>query len=47
MHYDRTGLNKAIDVAKSNNSKEFMVCHYIFLIMDSNFKALDVMVAMI
>ena len=40
-YYDRIDISEAIDLAKSNNSKECMICHYcFFLIMDSNFKIL-------
>ena len=28
LHYDRTDLSEGTDVAKSNNSKEFIVCQY-------------------
>ena len=28
LHYDRIDISKGIDLAKSNNSKECMVCHY-------------------
>ena len=28
--YDRTDLSKGIDLAKSNNSKECMICHHCF-----------------
>ena len=28
LYYDRTDISEGIDVAKSNNSKECMVCHY-------------------
>ena len=30
MHYDRIYSSEGIDVAKSNNKKEYMVCHYSF-----------------
>ena len=26
LYYDRTDLSKGIDVAKSNSSKEYMIC---------------------
>ena len=28
IHYNRINLSEGIDVAKSNNSKECIVCHY-------------------
>ena len=30
MHYDRIDLSKGIDIAKTINSKECMICHYWF-----------------
>ena len=30
MHYDRTDISAGIDLAKSNNSKEFMFRRYFF-----------------
>ena len=27
LHYDRIDLGEGIDVAKSNNSKECIICH--------------------
>ena len=30
LHYDRTDISKGIDLAKSNNRKECMICHYWF-----------------
>ena len=30
LYYDRIDITKGIDPAKSNNSKECMVCHYWF-----------------
>ena len=47
LYYDKIDISEGIDPAKSNNSKECMVCHYWFLIMGSNFKILSVIVAMI
>ena len=60
---DRIDISEGIDLAKSNNSKECMICQYwfsksnnskecmicqyFFLIMDSSFKILYAMVAMI
>ena len=37
LYYDGIDISKKICLAKSNNSKECMICHYLFLIMDSNF----------
>ena len=34
LHYDRIDKSKGIDLAEGNNSKEFIICHYWFLIMD-------------
>ena len=31
LYYDRIDVSKGIDVAKSNNSKECVICHYFFL----------------
>ena len=28
LYYDRIDLSEGIDVAKSNNSKECIICHY-------------------
>ena len=30
LHYDRIDTSDGIDLAKSNNSKECMICHYWF-----------------
>ena len=30
LYYDRIDISEGIDLAKSNNSKEFMICHYWF-----------------
>ena len=30
LYYDRTDISEGIDLAKSNNSKECMICHYCF-----------------
>ena len=30
LYYDKTEINKGIDLAKSNNNKECMICHYWF-----------------
>ena len=47
LYYDRIDISEGTDLAKSNRSKEFMICHYWFLIMDSNFKILYAMVVII
>ena len=39
-YYDRIDLSERIDPAKSNNSKEIIVCCYWLKIMGSNFKIL-------
>ena len=31
LHYDRIDGSKEIDVAKRNNSRECIICHYWFL----------------
>ena len=28
LYYDRTDISEGIDLSKSNNSKECMICHY-------------------
>ena len=30
LYYDKIGLSKGIDLAKSNSRKECMICHYWF-----------------
>ena len=30
LYYDRIDTSKGVDLAKSNNSKECMICHYWF-----------------
>ena len=30
LHYDRIDINEGIDVAKSNNSKECIICYTFF-----------------
>ena len=30
MYYDRIDISEGIDLAKSNNSKECMICHFVF-----------------
>ena len=49
LYYNRNriDISKEIDLAKSNKSKEYMIYHYRFLIMDSNFQTLHGMVSMI
>ena len=47
LYYDRIDISEGIDIAKSNNRKEFMICLYWFLIMDSNFKIMYAIVVMI
>ena len=42
MYYDRIDISGGIDLAKSNNSKEYMICHYWFFNQGFNFKALFV-----
>ena len=31
LYYDRIDISEGIDVAKSNNSKECVICHYLLL----------------
>ena len=45
--YDRIDLGEAVDVAKSNNSKEWQFATIGNLIMGLNFKDFSVMVIMI
>ena len=49
MYYYRIVISKGTDPAKkkNNSSKEYMVCHYCFLIMSWNFKISFVMVVMV
>ena len=47
VYCDRIDINKGIDPAKSNSSKERMTCRYYFLIMGSKFKILYAMAVMI
>ena len=50
LYYERIDISQGIDLAKSNNSKECMICYYWiigFLIMGSNFKIMYVMVVII
>ena len=44
LYYNRIDISKGIDLAKSSNSKECMICHYCFFNEDSNFKILYAMV---
>ena len=30
LYYNRSDISEGIDLAKSNNSKEYMICHYWF-----------------
>ena len=30
LHYNRIDIREGIDLAKSNSSKEYMICHYWF-----------------
>ena len=39
FHSDRTDITEAIDVAKSNNSKECMVCHYLYFFRRFKFQS--------
>ena len=43
LYYDRTNISEGTDLAKSNSSQEFMICHYLFFIMGSTFKILYAM----
>ena len=47
LHYNIINISEEIDPAKSNDSKECMICHYFFLIIGLNFKIMFVMVVMI
>ena len=47
IYDDRIDFNKGTDVAKSNSSKECILCHYCYLIMGLNFENLFVIVVMI
>ena len=38
LYYDRIYISKEIDLAKSNNSKECMICHYWFFNHGFNFQ---------
>ena len=38
MYYDRIGISEGIDLAKSNNSKKCMICHYWFFNHKFNFQ---------
>ena len=40
LNDDRIYISEGIDSTQSNRSKESMICHYWFLIMDSDFKIL-------
>ena len=41
LHYDRIDISEGIDPTKSNKSRECVICHDFFLIMDSNFKIMQ------
>ena len=47
IYDDRINFNEGTDVAKSNSSKECILCHYCYLIMGLNFENLFVIVVMI
>ena len=47
LFYDRIDVSEGTDLTKSNNSKECMICHYWFLIMNLNFKIMYGTVVMI
>ena len=47
MYYNRIDKSEGIDLAKSNESKECMVCHYLFFNRGFEFKILYAMVVMI
>ena len=38
LHYDRIDISEGIDLAKSNNSKDCMICHYYFFNYGFNFQ---------
>ena len=38
LYYDRIDISEGIDLAKSNNSKECMICHYWFFNHGFNFQ---------
>ena len=46
LYYNRIDISEETDVAKSSNSKECIIYHYVFLIIDSDFKTLYTMVVM-
>ena len=47
LYYHKFDISEAIDPTKSNKSREYMIFHYFFLIMDSNFKIMYAMVVLI
>ena len=47
LHYDRINVSEGIDIAKSKNGKERIICYYRCLIMGLNFKIPYVMVVII
>ena len=40
LYYDRIDISKGIDLAKSNNSKECIICHFFFF--NHGFKIQDI-----
>ena len=46
LYYDRVDISKGIDPTKSDKSKEYIICHNFFLIMETNFKIMYAMVVM-
>ena len=38
LYYDRIDISEGIDLAKSNNSEECMICHYYFFNLGFNFQ---------
>ena len=38
LYYDRIDINEGIDLAESNNSKEYTICHYWFFNHGFNFQ---------
>ena len=47
LYYGRIDLSEGVDPTKSNKRKDWMICHDRFFIMDSRFKILYAMVAII
>ena len=46
LYYDRIDIQEGNDLAKCNNSKECVICHFCFFNHELNFKILYAMVAM-